>query len=178
MSIFNEKERFFFRRTIEHIHRVQLNALTLIEYPDRFKLTLEDCRRFAENVLLHDRSKFCEAQFLPYLEFTWNKKIDPKGDYSLGDAWKDHYTKENHHPEKYRGKLNSFDLLETLEMACDMQAMAQEFGEGSCRKYFENVWKKHHLNDWHDDFDWEKVTVTIDGAITIFELCGPVVEVP
>lgn len=168
MMQLSDKEIFYFKRTLAHIQRVQKNAFYLIEnHSEQLRLTLEDCRLLAINVLIHDRTKFSEIQFQPYIEFTWQKKQGLDGD--LGVAWVDHYTKENHHPQRMKGLAIKMSDLEVIEMACDLQAMAQEFGEGSCRKYFETKWKNDNNDCFYDDFNWLEVTVLMDKVISIFE---------
>jgi len=176
-----EKYANYFVRTFEHINRVQRNMLTLILlHQDRLGLTTEQCREAMYNVLNHDRSKFSPEQFEPYVELTeyhrqrrTNKNYDyeyPSGVKELVDqAIENHYQCENHHPQRLRGILGKYTQLEAIETVCDLQAMAQEFGEGTCRKYFEEVWKPTQSQYFYDDYNWECVVVWMDEAIKCFE---------
>jgi len=151
-----EKLSRYFNRTIEHIHRVHKNMFYLItNHQQDLKLSDENCRELAYQVLNHDRSKFNKGQYEPYVELTeyyhQRKKLGNK-DYQypserikeqVDKAVDNHYHNENHHPERY-GTLARFSDLETIEIICDLQAMADEFGEGSCRGYFENTWLPKH----------------------------------
>lgn len=148
-----EKVRRYYERTLAHIHRVQNNMFTLlVNYRIDLGLTDEDCRRLAEQVLLHDRSKFNEIQYKPYIELTeyyHQRKALGNKDYEypseemkakVNEAVENHYACENHHVERYGKNVACLSDGELIEVVCDLQAMAQEFNEGSCRGFFENVW--------------------------------------
>ena len=170
---YNEKLNRYFKRTMEHIHRVHNNMVYLVtECADTLKLNQEDCRQCIWNVINHDRSKFNETQFLPYIELTEyyhqrktlrNKKYEyPTEEIkkAVDEAVQDHYARENHHPEKYKNNNHSFTKLECIEIICDLQAMAQEFKEGSCRKFFEEIWRPKHTNFQTDDcIYWESLAL-------------------
>lgn len=171
-----ERLNYYIIRTFEHIHRVQRNAICLVtRYAKELELTPDEIREFMYNVAKHDASKFNETQFLPYIELTeyyrqrknlGNKDYQyPEGvEEQVSLAVNDHYERENHHPEKFTnwGKLNA------LECACDLQAMAQEFGEGSARKYFEDVWVKKQVVRFTASA-WPRVTGDILKVIECFE---------
>jgi len=171
----NEKETRHFNRTLEHIHRVHKNMFTLItKFSSELELDLEDCRRLAHNVLNHDISKFNTIQFEPYIELTeyyhQRKTLGNKGyEYptkelkaTVKNAIENHYYKENHHAERYDGDTLPMSELELIEVCCDLQAMAQEFKEGSCRGFYENVWRpKYHVPPEVDEF--------MDKVISCFE---------
>lgn len=130
----------FINRTFRHIRRVQDNAVFLIEnYADNLQLSYMDCRNILSNIAKHDLSKWSEAQFEPYIN-KFNRKIE---DGKFKDAWKHHYSNENHHYQD--GKI--FTKIELIEVICDLQAMSQEFNEVSCRKYFKEVWIPE-FNKW------------------------------
>jgi len=171
-----EKLNYYITRTFEHIHRVQKNAVCLAtKYAAELELDSDEIREFMHNVAEHDSSKFSETQFLPYIELTeyyrqrknlGNKDYQyPEGvEVLVNVAVNDHYERENHHPEGIR----CWGKLESLECACDLQAMAQEFGEGSARKYFENVWMKKHETCFIPSA-WIKTTGVMLKAIECFE---------
>jgi hypothetical protein len=143
-------------------------------------LSKDDCRKLMHNVMKHDHSKFSNEQFEPYIELTeyyhQKKKLNnPDYEYPLGvkqlvDAAVDHhYKNENHHPEIFAGTIGKWDKFEAIETVCDLQAMAQEFNEGTCRNYFENVWKKKESQYFYDDFNWVEVITIMNMAIECFE---------
>jgi hypothetical protein len=156
-----EKQLYYFKRTMEHIHRVHNNMLNLVtNYHKELELDFADGCHLMNTVLNHDRSKFSFTQAYPYVELTEfhrQRKLLGNKDYEYPDpSWKktidnaiqDHYYNENHHPEKHGGHVTGFTKLEMIEVMCDLQAMAQEFNEGSCRGFYENVWtKKHNMKD-------------------------------
>lgn len=148
----NNKEIFYFIRTIKHIHRVQENMLTLItKYYKELNLRAGDCRQLAYNVMNHDRSKFSRKQFGAYIElseyYRIKKSENPKHRYpnkeiedAVNIAVTDHYEQENHHAESNAYNASYMSCFDLIEVCCDLQAMAQEFNEGSCRKFFNEKW--------------------------------------
>lgn len=179
----NQLNKFdrYITRTVEHIHRVQNNMVTIItKYRGRLGLTEEQCRECMHNVMKHDRSKFSTEQFHSYIELTeyyhqrkklFNKDYQyPSGvEQKVDKAVENHYDAENHHPERFKDCCGKFDICETIETVCDLQAMAQEFREGSCRGYWEKIWIKKHYKFFHDDWNWECVRVWMDETIQCFE---------
>lgn len=183
---YDRKLNYYFKRTVEHIHRVQKNMLLVVtEFSERLELSKEDCRELMYNVFKHDRSKFSKEQFEPYIELTeyfhqrkglGNKDYDyPEGMREKVDAAVDnHYRVENHHPERFinpeGGNLwGYYSKAEAIETVCDLQAMAQEFNEGTCRKFFEKVWKPKHAKHIPDDWNWECTKSWMDQTIKCFE---------
>lgn len=173
-----KKHDNYFKRTFEHIHRVHINAVTLVtKYRGALDLTMEECRDFCYEVLNHDRSKFSIMQFDAYVELSHyysQKRLGVNYEYPPGVkeqvdfAVENHYQRENHHPEMFRGTTWLWTKLQAFEAVCDLQAMAQEFNEGTCRKYFETVWvpksSKFFANDnWNQVYDW------MNQAIVCFE---------
>lgn len=172
-------------RTVEHIHRVHKNMLTLtLKYRDRLELSEEDCRRLMHNVFNHDRSKFSTEQFQAYVELTeyyrQRKKLG-NSDYDYPDGWRDkvdqavehHYSVENHHPEMFKpGDLGKWDRDNAIECVCDLQAMSQEFNEGSCRGYWEKVWlpKYRKKSGFYDDYNWAQIEGWMEQTIQCFEI--------
>ena len=145
----------YFTRTVEHIHRVQKNVLYIVtKCATKLGLQEDEQRQLMWNVFMHDQSKFSETQFRPYVELTefhYQRKVLGNTEYEYPEGVKelvdiavtDHYYQENHHPERIPHDPDyALSILESIETVCDLQAMAQEFNEGSCRGFFENVWKK------------------------------------
>lgn len=181
----------YFTRTVQHIHRVQNNMLFLVNNSKDFKFTAcgeqtfyfddETCRTLMFNVMKHDQSKFGKVQFEPYVELTefyHQQKVLKNKSYeypsrkikdAVDIAVKDHYFQENHHPERMKGLAQKMPFVELVEVCCDLQAMAQEFNEGSCSKYFENVWLKKESENFYDDFDWEVTKEFMRQIIKLFK---------
>jgi len=178
---YDQKLHRYLNRTVEHIHRVQKNMLYLIsECAEELKLTREQCRGAMWNVMNHDRSKFSEKQFEPYIELTayydvkrYNKAHkypSEEIEKQVDEAVQDHYMQENHHPEKYKGLFCCFTHIECLEIICDLQAMAQEFNEGSCREFFMEKWKPKHGKYFQPDDAWYWSSLPLmEKAIECFE---------
>lgn len=177
-----DKINRYFKRTVEHIHRVQNNmVLVVTDFRDYLSLSDENCRELVYSVMNHDRSKFSLEQFVPCIELTeyyYQRKVlgNTEYEYSLertrkavDEAWKNHYTVENHHPEKFKDDIGKWDKLTAIECVCDLQAMAQEFNEGTCRKFFEDVWKKKHYKYFYDDFNWYEVQHWMNLTIECFD---------
>ncbi len=177
-----DKVTRYFKRTVEHIHRVQKNmVLVVTDFRDYLGLSDEECRELIYSVMNHDRSKFSLEQFAPYVELTefyHQRKTLGNSEYdypsesikeAVEAAWKHHYTVENHHPDKFAGNIGKWSKLEAIECVCDLQAMAQEFDEGTCRKFFEEIWKKKHSKNFYDDFNWAEVQGWMNSAIQCFE---------
>lgn len=180
MEIAQDQYRRYYDRTLEHIHRVQKNAVYIVNnYAGMFDLSPEDCRKFIYQVMLHDRSKFGEVQFKPYVHLTdyyYRKKFNkdhkypsPEIEVEVAAAVLDHYDVENHHPEKFRNGIGKWDKFQALECACDLQAMADEFNEGTFEKYFTQVWKPKQMQHFYDDYNWFEVLGYLDMALLCFK---------
>ena len=166
-----EKEKYYFTRTLEHIHRVHNNMLYLItECHKELDLTTDHRRMLMAQVLPHDISKFNSKQFQPYIDFSWSKKtgtkLDVKTQTKFDIAWKDHYTIENHHPEK--DDNDTVYVPHIIEIACDLQAMSQEFGEGTYKKYLEETWLNENKQYFLED-DFIYVTNQLYFILSLFE---------
>lgn len=170
----NEMVKYYFDRTVAHIRRVQDNAFYLINnHADKLHLKTDDCRRLAYNIMRHDASKFSEEQFGAYVIFSWKKKNKEDLSYheqcSFEKAWDHHYRTENHHPERLRGIAEVLLYVEMIEIVCDLQAMSQEFGQSSCREYFENTWCPKQEANFYDLYQWELTKNYMRRAITCLE---------
>jgi hypothetical protein len=175
------KTIFFIERTIEHIHRVHKNMVLLVtKYPAFLFLSGEDIRQLMGQILRHDKSKFSDIQYLPYVELTefyrQRKNLNNKEyqypsaeiEEQVNNAIEHHYFKENHHIENQNFVWGKF---EALECACDLQAMAQEFNEGTARKYFEEKWMpkaKLLFGPFSEKF--AEISFWISQAIRCFEM--------
>ncbi len=178
----SEKYKRYITRTVEHIHRVQNNMVKVVtDFRDELELSDEDCQILMHNVMKHDRSKFSPKQFEPYIELTeyyhQRKKLGNKDyeypsehvKYCVDQAVQDHYHQENHHPERVKGTQIEYTQDEAIETVCDLMAMAQEFGEGTCRKYYEEIWSPKHKDSFRDDTNAMDVLNVMDIIINCFE---------
>lgn len=178
----HNKLDYYINRTIEHIQRVQNNMVLLTtKYRKTLDLSQEDTRKLILIALRHDQSKFHQKQFIPYIELTeyyrQRKTLNNK-DYKypteeikqeVDQAVNHHYKVELHHPEGYVGDdIQLFTIFNALDTVCDLQAMAQEFNEGTCRNFYETVWKPKH-RDKFEKLQWEGITSIMDKAIQCFE---------
>lgn len=173
----------YITRTVDHIHRVQKNMVVVTtEFREKLKLTREECRFLMFQVMNHDRSKFDTIQFIPYIELTkfhHERKVLGNKDYKYPSeaieydaerAIEDHYCKENHHPERMNKRNHRcYDNFDAIETVCDLQAMAEEFNEGTCRKFFEEVWKPKQKKNFRTEINWEATIYTMDEVIKCFE---------
>lgn len=167
-----DKEKYYFERTLNHIHLVQKCGLFLVlNHSREIELSSDDCRKFMEQILNHDRSKFNLTQFQPYIDFSWSMK--PGTNYKLSSdqeedfekAWRNHFLSENHHPIGNEGASSNLILL---EMCCDLQAMAIEFNEKSYRKYYNEKWKKSNCK-FYRITNWNYVKDFIEKILYLFE---------
>lgn len=180
----SDKYNRYINRTVSHIHRVQKNmAKVVTEFKEELGLSQQQCRILMYNVMKHDRSKFSESQFEPYIELTeyyHQKKVLGNREYDyfnkdikklVDEAVQDHYCQENHHPErlKINGPSDQYSFYQAIETVCDLQAMSQEFNEGTCRKFFEEVWKKKQCKNFYDDYNWFSTIEVMDSVICCFE---------
>ncbi|RMG23223.1 MAG: hypothetical protein D6724_08815 [Armatimonadetes bacterium] len=154
---------YFYRRTAEHILRVQRNVVALIcsDFDvDRHALLVQ-----ARD---HDRTKYEEPEFSTYVELTWMYRCQKLGepfvpsegfDERRHTATLHHVTHNPHHPEFYAPNpgLNPRDRdaapaemvdatamtdVGLVEMCCDWVAMAQELsGSNSAHE-----WARKNIN--------------------------------
>lgn len=175
-------------RTFSHIHRVQNNMVLLVtRFHKEFGLNEALVKECIRNVSEHDWSKFTQQEWGPYTELTeyyhqrkvlGNKtfKYEEGIDELVDLAIQHHYNSENHHPEGLDRLLDKrWELPQAMECACDLQAMAQEFGEGflfkekfrvSGRVFYQNHWKSKHKKRFDN---WDQVAVWMELAFTCFE---------
>ena len=168
------------KRTLKHIHKVHFNMLHIIEYGENLlKRFNVDSRSLMYQVMKHDRSKFNDVQFFAYADYfngTQPPSDTTKKEFQL--ACENHKHNENHHFEgqRYMRPEN------IIEMVCDWQAMAQEFGEGTCEKYYNEKWTKQYLDyykvagfsqgyagNYTDDYEYSMMETIISECIAIFK---------
>jgi hypothetical protein len=140
---------FFYNRTVSHIKRVSDNLLVLKPYALSLGIPEDD---FESRRIFHDKSKFSEDEFIPYVWLTESKKQDST--FSLTDsmqslinnAIKHHYENNRHHPEHF-SNANEMSSLDLIEMVCDWTAIAQEIGNGDARQWaMGRIGSRWHFN--------------------------------
>ncbi len=142
-----EMEDWFLERTAKHIKLVRKYCKKIFDF---------DPVKFAEIIdrgWVHDRSKFDEPEYTPYVHLNWkhkNKnngqeyKMDPEMEERVHKATEHHILANAHHPEKSAGKASlsrenrdkSTELvdgtgmsdLDIGEMCADWCAMGEELG--------------------------------------------------
>ena len=122
----------------EHKDRVKQFANWLKEnLPEIFENV--DLDAFDEIIKEHDESKWSEPEFEPYAQKFYGKQ-DINGrplEYVPGydEAWKHHWTHNEHHPEFWLGE--DMPLIYILELLCDWGSFSVEKGDYSeLSKYY------------------------------------------
>lgn len=106
-----------------HKKRVEQFASWLKENcPDLFKDI--DINLFDEMINEHDNSKFSEEEFEPYAQKWFGDGIKTL---EYEEAWKHHWTHNEHHPEFWLGE--DMPLIYILEMICDWGSFSVEKGD-------------------------------------------------
>lgn len=162
---FDAMETHFNNRTKKHINLVKKYA-HLIEstYPTEFK-------GLDEQTAEHDKSKFEEPEYSPYLHIAWKYKMADEGKVynpppeileQMNKATEHHVKSNKHHPEYFTDQVNTINpnnrdeppkelvdatkmpILSVGEMVADWMAMAEEKGTNPKRWADKNVnirWK-------------------------------------
>lgn len=106
-----------------HKKRVEQFASWLKENcPDLFKDI--DINLFDEMINEHDNSKFSEEEFEPYAQKWFGDGIKTL---EYEEAWKHHWTHNEHHPEFWLGE--DMPYIYILEMICDWGSFSVEKGD-------------------------------------------------
>ena len=152
MQVTKEMKAFFWKRTNEHIDRVQKNAQKLYE---TFKY-----RGLLAQALLHDQSKLLPPELTLYIVLTWKYKckqekveffVSNSIDKKIQEAAFHHVKSNRHHPEFHDLTFNApsdkiinatlMPDVDIAEMVCDWVAMSQELNTDP----FE--WAKNNVNN-------------------------------
>lgn len=108
---------------IEHKERVKQFADWLKEnLPEVFENV--DLEVFDEVIEEHDDSKYSEDEFEPYAQHFYG---DGDNDFEYSEAWKHHWTHNEHHPEFWLGE--DMPLIYILEMLCDWGSFSIDKGD-------------------------------------------------
>lgn len=146
-----EKKDFFYKRTNEHIERVQDAAKKIVDEYEEYKDLLKQVKN-------HDNSKFKEPELTPYIELTWQKKVNPKFKTTkeINEATLYHVKNNKHHPEYHLKDKDDENILDgenrdkskkcvdaslmddisLIEMVADWQAMSEEIQKNTAREWF------------------------------------------
>ena len=107
----------------EHKERVSEFADWLKEnLPELFEHI--DIEIFDEIITEHDDSKFSEEEFEPYAQKWFG---DGKKTFEYEEAWKHHWTHNEHHPEFWLGE--DMPYIYILEMICDWGSFSIASGD-------------------------------------------------
>lgn len=171
MDITHEMRVHYYRRTLEHICRVQKYMVSISErFPDLNNLMLL--------APYHDELKFLNPECDPYIKLSWRAVRNLKGlvtkfsDSEENDIKKAifHHQKHNfHHPERHDDNFTfdrmrtdyivdatSMDTIYIAEMVADWAAMAEEF--------------KDSLKGWADKHVNSRWRFTTEQTALIYEL--------
>lgn len=90
----------------------------------------------------HDGSKYSDYEFEAYRKnfYPIDDEEKEENKEAFDEAWKHHYTVNNHHPEHWINELGNLEKMSVeavLEMICDLSAMSLKFG-GNPFDYFKN----------------------------------------
>lgn len=108
---------------LEHKERVQQFADWLKEnLPELFDEI--DIELFNDMIREHDESKFEDEEFEPYAQHFYGSKDN---DFEYSEAWKHHWTHNEHHPEFWLGE--DMPYIYILEMLCDWGSFSVEKGD-------------------------------------------------
>lgn len=160
-----EMVEFFLQRTEKHIELVRKNMNFLKQYGiSNLNLTEHDISRRATH---HDESKYSDIEFIPFVWLTEYYRCKRNGltlYYPtelvplIKNATQMHVTTNLHHPEAHNN-ISDMSNLDILEAVCDWSAMAEEFEEGSARKWAEtNIGKKWFFSIEQSNLLYELIT--------------------
>ena len=123
---------FYEKRTKEHIQRVQKN---IKKYMNVVKDGY-DKSELSKRIKTHDKSKYSDQEYIPYVWLSWQKKEEREGrsfdvhmdvKNIVDMAWNHHKSKNRHHPEYHNNPKHDMSNEDIIEMVCDWAAMSQEF---------------------------------------------------
>ena len=145
-----EMKTFFQERTLNHIFRAQ-------KYANLLAAGFKELEILADIIKVHDRSKFVDPEYTPYVYITWSKKCQREGiEFEVPEDIKDqmheatvyHVLNNKHHPEYWDGNptdvINKdnrdkptdrivdgrkMPIIYLAEMIADWSAMSEEFNE-------------------------------------------------
>lgn len=127
---------------------------------EEMKVIFKDCsfindpeiyRELQSNILIHDRSKFSEAEFEPYRMHFYpiNDKEKEESKELFDEAWEHHYKVNRHHWDhwynKETGECETIPEVYLAELIVDWMAMGRKFGNTPLQ-YYENNKDKIQLH--------------------------------
>ena len=119
---------FYEKRTREHINRVKKNLKKYM----RVEKEGYNVSELSKRVNTHDKSKFGDEEYIPYVWLTWQKKEEKEGRQFdvhpdvkriVDKAWEHHKKFNRHHPE-YHSNPKNMTNEDIIEMVCDWAAMS------------------------------------------------------
>lgn len=115
----------------------------------------------AENIAIHDLSKYSQFEFIQYQEKFFPSSSDSGN--SFQDAWESHKKHNKHHWQRI---YIDGHIEDVVEMICDWMAMSMQFG-GTAEEYYLKNRTEILLQDWQT-----KVVLEIFEAIEAWNRRG------
>ena len=149
-----QKRQEYLNYIEEHINNVKKAWANLISITaiQSFLAGFDNSRQLiaitADNVNVHDKSKYSEEEFEPYRKnfFPINDKEKEENLVDFNLAWQHHKDNNKHHWDywKERGLTNDMPFVYVVEMFCDHAAMSIKFG-GTALEWFKDQLNKKEI---------------------------------
>ena len=140
-----QKRQEYLNYIEEHINNVKKAWANLISITaiQSFLAGFDNSRQLiaitADNIKVHDKSKYSEEEFEPYRRHfhSVNEKEKEESTFDYGIAWQHHKDNNKHHWEYWseRHIVNDMPWQYVVEMFCDHAAMSIKFG-GTALEWF------------------------------------------
>lgn len=127
--------------TKDHIRRVQLNMLRMLEYLS-VRATHHD-----ESKLATPEKEIFDAMTPRLRELTYGSDEYKACLAEMGEALAHHYSVNSHHPEHYENGINGMSLLDLVEMLADWKAASERHADGSMETSLEINRKRFGMSD-------------------------------
>jgi hypothetical protein len=127
LNMINESKTDYLEENRKYIEEHKDNVRQFAEWlrgqlPELFENI--DLDLFNEMIQEHDDSKFSEEEFEPYAQKWFG---DGKKSLAYEEAWKHHWTNNEHHPEFWLGE--DMPYIYILEMLCDWGSFSIKSGD-------------------------------------------------
>jgi len=149
IPLHTEMDKVYYEYICEHIRNVR-KAYTRYGGILHKVFTGAKQSHMKQRVWIHDTSKFSISEFQPYRKFFYPEeselgivKDEVKAEFR--DAWKHHYTNNDHHQEHWSAQNGMMSDEAIFEMILDWLAMSMYF-ESDCREWFDVSDEKKEMN--------------------------------
>ena len=127
LNMINESKAGYLEENKKYIEEHKANVKKFADWleenlPELFENI--DLDLFHEMILEHDDSKFSEEEFEPYAQKWFGDGIKTP---EYEEAWKHHWTNNEHHPEFWLGE--DMPYIYILEMLCDWGSFSIKSGD-------------------------------------------------